>query len=268
MNFRGLTTAILLIFSQPLVADISITFLGNEGVLLSDDSNKVLIDGFLAEPFAIYEGLTEPARALQSRAAAPFDKIGLALASHQHFDHFQPDQACRFLKASPATLFVSSPQVQALLKDRCKPFAASHKNIRTVVPALGVSELLRQGGYSAEIFPLSHGVGKYAKLQNYGHLVEIGGMTVLHIGDAAMDPADFIVAGLQNRQLDVALIPYWFLVQTTGRQLVAQYMNARHKIAVHIPPKEFQEIKTILADEMPEVMVFDSRMSELRFSAQ
>ena len=268
MNFRGFAGALLFIFSQPLAADITITFLGNEGVLISDGTSKVLIDGFLAEPFAIYEGLTEQATAQQSRAASPFDNIGLALASHRHFDHFQPDQACRFMKASPATLFVSSPQVQVLLKDRCKPFAATNKNIRSIIPALGVSERVRRGGLSAEIFPLSHGVGKYAVLQNYGHLVELGGMTVLHIGDAAMDSAHFIVAGLQNRQLDVALIPYWFLVQTTGRHLVSQYMDARYKIAVHIPPKEYQEIKSILAEEMPEVIMFDSRMSELRFSPE
>ncbi len=35
-------------------------------------------------------------------------------------------------------------------------------------------------------------------------------MTVLHIGDAAMDPADFQRAGLDQVKLDVVMIPFWY----------------------------------------------------------
>ncbi len=265
LKLYALTLGVLLL--QPVAADVKVTFLGNEGVLLEADSGKIMIDGFIQESYAIYDGLTESAGRQLAAASGPFSNITIALASHRHFDHFQPDPACRFMRASPSTLIVTSPEVVALAKDRCRAFAPSHRNLQQVIPALGVPHQVKRNGLTVEIFPLSHGSGKYAAIQNYGHLVTLGGMTVIHIGDAAMDSKDFILANLQNRQIDIALIPYWFLVQSSGRLLVEQYLNATHKIAVHIPPKEQEQVRQILAKEMPQVLMFDQRMETRTFTA-
>ena len=61
----------------------------------------MLIDAFVAEPYSLYAALGERALEQLSAAAAPFDSVDLALASHVHRDHFQPAAACAFLEAAP-----------------------------------------------------------------------------------------------------------------------------------------------------------------------
>jgi L-ascorbate metabolism protein UlaG (beta-lactamase superfamily) len=117
------------------------------------------------------------------------------------------------------------------------------------------------------VFPLSHGTRKYARIQNYGHLVEIGGMSVLHIGDAALNPVEFERAGLAGRKLDVALIPFRFFQPGLGAEIVESYLDALLKIAVHIPPSEMAEVKSYMADAYPNVMILEQPFEQVRFSA-
>jgi len=104
-----------------LRADVLITQLANEGVILSDGkSTAVMIDGLVVEPYSVYGGLPEEAADLYFQASGPFSGIDLALVSHQHHDHNQPDPACKFLQASPGTEFVSSSQVTDLMREKCR----------------------------------------------------------------------------------------------------------------------------------------------------
>src|SRR5687768_3392502 len=69
---------------------VTITFLANEGVMLSAGGKKVLIDGLFLKyqsGFALPADSTQ--RALQS-ARPPFDNVDLILATHRHGDHFHP----------------------------------------------------------------------------------------------------------------------------------------------------------------------------------
>lgn len=246
-------------------AALEITFLGNLGYLLSDDKDKIIIDGFLGEAYALFEGLDEKAVSEMVVAKEDFEDIDLALASHRHFEHFQPDMACKFIKASHSTQFISSPQVVTILKERCKPFAKTHKNIKTVTVQAGVPKTFTKDGVKVEIFPLSHGTGKFASLQHYGHLMTVGGKTILHIGDAAATPADFIAAGLQNRKIDILLAPYTFFTRASGKAMLAQYMHAPVQIVGHIPPKEFAEISAAVLEDYPDAVIFQKRMEKKRF---
>lgn len=256
---------ILLTASIPAVAEVDITFLGNQGYLLSDGEDKVLVDGFLGESYAIFEGLnTESAKAM-GMAAGIFSGIEISLASHRHFEHFQPDTACSFLKASKTTLMVSSSQVITVLRERCKPFAKTHPNVQVAKLRPGAATVFKKAGVKVEIIPLSHGIGKYATLQHYGHLMTVGGKTILHIGDAAAAPADFIAAGLQNRQLDVVIVPYTYFLRPSGKLILSQYLHAETKIVGHIPPKEKAEITAAIAADFPDAIFFDQRMSTKTF---
>lgn len=54
----------------------------------------------------------------------------------------------------------------------------------------------------------------------------MGGMTLLHIGDAAMKPLDFTRAGLDKVEIDVALIPFWYFQPGPGSQLMTRFFDA------------------------------------------
>jgi L-ascorbate metabolism protein UlaG (beta-lactamase superfamily) len=259
--------AALLLVAVNVQADITITQLANEGVIISGGESRVMIDGMVVDTYSVYGGLPEGASALFSEAAGPFSDIDLALVSHRHHEHNQPRHACQFMKKSESTILVTSSQVLGLMREKCRKLVTSSERIRLIDPQYDAPEIFEEGGAKVTVFPLSHGTRKYAKIQNYGQLVEIGGMTVLHIGDAAMTPKDFQAAGLGQIKIDVALIPFLYFRPGPAAALVQQYLNAPVKIAVHIPPSEMEEVKAYLAENFPAVSVLDHPLKQIEISS-
>jgi L-ascorbate metabolism protein UlaG (beta-lactamase superfamily) len=258
---------LLLLLAQGLRAEVIITQLANDGVILSDGGKaRLMIDGMVTEPYSLYGGLPKEDVDLFFKAAGPFSGIELALVSHQHPEHNQPGAACRFLQTSTGTFFVSSSQVIDLMREKCRQFMTTSSRVRAIDPQVDRPEILTVEGAKVTVFPLSHGVGSYATLKNFAHLVEIGGVRVLDVGDAAMDSTDFERAGVAGMKVDVALIPFWYFQPGPGGDIVRRFLNTPHQIAVHIPPGEMQEVQEYLRTEFPEVMVLDETLEQVRIS--
>jgi L-ascorbate metabolism protein UlaG (beta-lactamase superfamily) len=248
-------------------ADITIMQLANEGAIISDGKTRVMIDGMVVEPYSVYGGLPAKAAAMFRQASGPFADIDLALISHRDHDHNQPKFACEFAKNSPGTLFVSSSQVFDLMREKCRKLVTTSPRIRVIDPQYGEPVIFEQGGARVTVFLLSHGTNKAARIRNYGHLVEMGGLTLLHIGDASMNPADFQTAGLDQVKLDVALIPFWYFQPGPGAAMVHEFLDAKVQIAVHIPPGEMEEVRAFMAESFPTVTILDPPLKEINISS-
>lgn len=249
-------------------ADVTITQLANEGVMLTSGDTRIMIDGMVVKPYSVYGGLDKEAAALFDEQGGVFSGVDLALVSHRHHDHNQPAAACRFMQASTGTLLETSGQVIGLMREKCRSFIVSSERVNEINPQYEAPVVLKAGEGTVRIFPLSHGVRKYAKIQNYGHLVELGGVRMLHVGDAAMDPADYEKAGLADISLDIAFIPFWYFQPGPGSALVERYMDATLKVAVHIPPGEMEEVQSYLAEKFPQVLVLPHPLAETYFIAR
>ena len=252
--------------NSPL-ADVSITQLANEGVMITDGKTRILIDAMVVEPYSVYGGLSEEALLQFEQLSGPFSDVDIMLVSHRHHDHNQPRFACNFIQASERTELVSSSQVIGLMREKCRQFMTTSPRVTEISPQYGEPHIIEMDNARITIFPLSHGSGKYARLENYGHLIEIGGMKVLHIGDAAMEPADFIKAGLDQIEVDVALIPFWYFQPGPGGALLGGILNAPHQIAVHIPPGEMEEVKTHVKGSFPLVTILEKPLDQAGFTA-
>lgn len=253
--------------AAPLAADISITQLANEGVIFSDGETRILIDGMVVEPYSVYGGLPPDVAPLFEQVSGPFSGIDLVLASHRHHDHNQPLFACQFLQKSLGTQFFSSPQVIGLMREKCRTFITTSPRINEINPQYGEPHVIELQKARVTVFLLSHGAGSYARIQNYGHLVEMGGMTLLHIGDAAMDPQDFARAGLDSVEIDVALVPFWYFQPGPGSQVMTRFFDAPNKVAVHIPPGEMDEIKGYMSENFPQVIILKNTLDQAVFSS-
>ena len=264
---------LLLMLSSPVPGfAVEIRFLANEGVLISNGENKVIIDGFLTEISYERYGALQGENAEQlMHAKGPFAGIDIGLASHVHLDHFQPLAALAFLNHSNGSLFASSPQVLNALHEIAEPPAESTTRLVT----LSTQPLWPQSGDSVEIarseiivkaFQLSHGTGRFAEIQNLAHLINIGGFNILHIGDAAMNPDNFAEAGVDQLDIDIALIPHWYFLSPEGRSIVEDFLSSDHKIALHITPAEQQEVSEFLSTNFPDVRVFERSMQTLSFA--
>ena len=241
--------------SQVAMADVTITRLANDGVIIDDGETRIMIDGFVVESYALYGGLPPLMAQEFATATGMFENIDMAFVSHKHHDHNQPEFTCNFLRASDGTRLITSVQVIDLVRERCRVLVKNSSQVGTIDPKFELPMTLPVGTAQVTIVPLSHGTGKYARIENWGHVVEMGGVRVLHIGDAAMDVTDFEAAAAELMDLDVALIPLWYFQPGPGMEVVERFMDAPHKLVVQIPPDEVVEATEFLATDYPGAVV-------------
>lgn len=247
--------------------ELEVRALANEGFLLSVGDDVVAIDAFVAEPYVGYAALSgEPLDALLS-GTGPFESLDVVLASHYHRDHFQGEPAQRFLAARPECLFASSPQViDALWTAETEALEGVQEDmIRDFLPKPKKEDLLEVGKIRIEILRLSHGTGRFASVQNLGHVITIGGVTALHVGDAAMVPENFAAYHLPKRGIDVAFVPYWYFDDPNGLRIVAEHFRPAKLVACHIPPRELKAVTARLAEHHPDVQVPQRALELFRF---
>jgi L-ascorbate metabolism protein UlaG (beta-lactamase superfamily) len=249
----------------PAPVELEVRALANEGFLLSVGDDVVAIDAFVAEPYSGYGALEGEPLADLVAARGPFASLDLALVSHAHRDHFQAEPARRVLAARPACVFASSPQVLEALHASGAEALAPAERLREFLPEPGASVALDVGEIHVEVLRLSHGTGRFAQIQNLGHLITLGGVTALHVGDAAMVPETFAAYRLRERGIDVAFVPYWYFDAAEGRRIVDEHLLPARLVACHIPPGELEAVTRRLAANRPEVLVPQRALQSFRF---
>ena len=135
-------------------ADVTITQLANEGVMLTSGDTRIMIDGMVVKPYSVYGGLDKEAAALFDEQGGVFSGVDLALVSHRHHDHNQPAAACRFMQASTGTLLETSGQVIGLMREKCRSFMVSSERVNEINPQYEAPVVLKAGEGTVRIFPL------------------------------------------------------------------------------------------------------------------
>lgn len=237
--------------------ELELVYLANEGFLARVGDTKVLIDAFVTEPYAGYAAVPEELFADMVAGKPPFDGIDLALASHFHRDHFQPEAAALFLEAHEETGFLSAPQVvDDLLRELGESAAA--ERFEALLPDAKRTLDKREQGVGVELLRLPHSGGmRTASVQNLGHVIDLGGAKLLHVGDADAVPEELGPYELGKRALEVALVPYWWLGDAESLARAKELTGAKHLVAIHVPPAELADVKQHLAALDPQVLLFE-----------
>ena len=180
---------------------VTLTFIPNRPILIERGETRVLIDGLLNDVVS----LSVRDKERLARAEAPFDEIDLALATHEHYDHVTPRVVVEHLTHSSSTVFASLIETVDLLED-----VPGYDGVADRVVAIpfteGAGADLDVDGIHVTAFSVRHtGAG-----DNLAFLIDVGGVRILALGDAAFDftPAELIAAyGWPGRDVDVALVP-------------------------------------------------------------
>ena len=255
--------------SKPLAVrsgtSITVRYIANEGVLIASADKQILIDGLHREYKPEYLFPPPEMQSVLENARTPYDKINLLLVSHVHLDHFHPESIGLYLKNNPRSIFASSGQAVGEVAKNFGEYEKVRSQIRPVTHEWKKSSEIDQDGIKIKFLGLRHSGERFKEMQNLGHVITIGGKKLLHIGDADMTAENFSTFNLTQEKIDVAFIPYWFLISDAGRKFVKEQFNPKTVIAVHIPSAEAQDVIDQLKKDLPDAIAFTKILEERSF---
>ncbi len=243
------------------VSGVTVTHLANYGVMISNGHQAVVVDGLFREGIPPYKRV--PAEELSKLEAgeAPYDKVELLLVSHLHKDHFSEKSVASLLDARRTVQLWSSPQVcGAVLEAMARP----QTQVVQTIPQPGSRMTRRFGDLQVTMFRVEHGRGR-EDIQNLGHLIRIGGLTFLHIGDAAAPFDHLMAANLDRERIDVALLPWWLLADAEASELIRTKLNPKTIIAMHVSPEDERKGLPRITGQWPDLRMATQPMESWRF---
>ncbi|HSE19430.1 MAG TPA: MBL fold metallo-hydrolase [Pyrinomonadaceae bacterium] len=244
---------------------VEVTYIANEGVLISAGGKQVLIDGLHREYGPEYAFLPAADREKIETAKAPFDQIDLILVSHRHLDHFHPESVGLHLQHNPKAVLVSSQQVVEEVEKNFKDFQAIRSRVTAATPPWKERVSMNVAGIDFEILGLRHGTGRHAAIQNLGHIIKLGGKKLLHVGDADTSIENFANFNLDKEGIDVAFLPDWFLLSSEGQTLVRDHIKPKQLVAVHVSPSEGARVAERIRQPFPGAVAFTTMLEKKQY---
>lgn len=216
---------------------VTLTYLGNMGVLLEAGERRIVVDGFhrggLAEYAAVPVRLLEPLEG----ARPPFTSLTAALTTHRHKDHFDSRSVASRLTADSLVLYAGPPEVIDSVS-AALPALPNRSRIRAVRP-IGDDRIRIADGILGLNLP--HNPTPSRRAENVGYLIEIGGLKVLHVGDADPTIENYRGQRLGEERVDIAIVPFWYLLGENDR--VRQLIQPRVWVATHVPPSDTAKVR-------------------------
>ncbi len=233
--------------------EVTVTFVGNSGFMITAGDKKILIDALFA---GLGDGYSLPPEEvdLLVNALPPFDGIDLILASHDHGDHFSAEMVCQHIKNDPDAVFVSTPAAAN---------AVAAAGCPAVIPldlAKGESTQLIANDIGVQAMFLSHGDPVY---QNLGYVVTTGGRRFFHTGDIDVNlikVAELQAFGVPEKNLDIAFLVHFALIQPGLRTWVSDGVNARYIFPIHYAFTTPAFNPARIRNFHPDAVIFDQEM--------
>ena len=184
-----------------------------------------------------YERHTAAVQEAIETAKPPFDRVPLLLATHFHLDHWDPGAVSRHLRANPDALFAAPPTATAMF-----PFDVRGR-VRPMWPAAGAATArLEAAGTAVDALPLDHG----SPVENLAYRITCGDRVLVHLGDAAPGPSNFARLAATGAA-DVALVPFWWLLDDAAVRFVRDVWKPRHVVALHLGASDREHVAAIRA---------------------
>lgn len=212
---------------------VAFTYLGNEGFMITAGGSTILIDALQGPGLEGYVTLPDEPRARMETAQPPFDGVDLILASHRHQDHFDTGSVGSYLTHDTDALFVSTSEAVERLRRVAPDLPKIDTRLLGLDPGDGEVLEIEPAGIPLELMFLHHGSGR--SLINLGIIVTLGDMRILHMGDTSASAEELAVFELGKREIDIAMVPYWYLLDADGRTAIAEQVAPHRVVAIHIP---------------------------------
>lgn len=233
--------------------DIEVIFLAGEGFMISCGHSKVLIDALFdlnapegALP-AAHDHLPPDGIARLAGAGKPFDMVDAVLVTHMHDDHFTAECAARYMRSNGWAVLAGTRAVTDALAEY--PWLAGEAGERLVTADVSAGEIdtmiidgltiyalgIRHTGCESGSDPAAGGMQEGSPcIEHIAWLVETDGCRILHLGDAKLAADEFErFPWLPGLEIDIAFIPYWFLLQAGGTDVINRLIAPKTVVLMH-----------------------------------
>ena len=210
--------------------------------MIAHGETKVLFDPIFNYPRDTYQRVPQEMHDAILAGQRPYNGVDGVFVSHFHPDHFSASGLLELLKArseirlyAPAQAVVQMRQIATeadeFVFDRVTIFDLEYGDAPVFV---------RTGSLLIEAIHIPHSGWPTARtdVQNIAFRVTLEDTsTVVHLGDADARLVHFQQdeAFWDERRVDLALPPYWFLLSDDGREILEDRIYATHSIGTHVP---------------------------------
>ena len=247
LKFTALVLSTLMMVLPSANADSigSITYLGNEGILLSNGDQKVLFDPFFHNVYGQYQAVPEEIQQAIKNNTPPYDDIDLIVISHAHGDHFTAETVADYLSANENVFLVAPSQASKTVTEHT---AELSDQIISIELNFGDAPVLTEvKNIAIESVRIPHaGWPERKDIANLVHRVSLNnGVKIIHMRDA--DPRDEHFKPFadlwDSKTSDISFPPYWFFVSEEGPTILKERINSKKSIGVHVPVDVPQALK-------------------------
>jgi L-ascorbate metabolism protein UlaG (beta-lactamase superfamily) len=121
---------------------------------------------------------------------------------------------------------------------------AQRKQVRRLWPG-EFEASVELAGVRVDAIPLDHGPA-----QNLGYWIQMGGKTLIHVGDSG--PDEKTQATLLGKPTpDVALIPFWWLIEPKGVEFVTKTWKPKQVVAFHFGADDLAKSAAKVREAVP-----------------
>ncbi len=275
MNMKRVTQCVILVaFCATAAAQetTSVQYLANEGVMIVNGDTKILFDPLFDSNYRRYRSVPPKMRDAIFAGQAPYDGVDAVFISHSHGDHFSASDVVRLLRERRQIRLYAPAQAVAEMRQIATPDdEAIFERVTTFDLEYGDAPVfVRQDGLLIEALCIPHAGWPTARtdVQNIIFRVTLEDTsTVLHLGDSDARIVHFEQdeAYWDERQVDLALPPYWFFVSEDGREILDDRVHARNSIGIHVPV-QFSEDPSSMPGELLGENLFNQPGEGRRFT--
>ncbi|UCE41429.1 MAG: ankyrin repeat domain-containing protein [Candidatus Aminicenantes bacterium] len=236
---------------------VGITYISNDGFLISSKSKNVVVDALIKNPWG-YSNTPDKVFDNMVNARPPFERIDLLLFSHAHRDHFEPEMAAKVLMGHPETILVGNEIVYKELKEATgDDFPKIKAQVKNINPEWGTIVTETINGVDLKIFPVNHGMPEQPYV-TLAFLLDMDGTGVLHMGDiyAPSNEEYFKTFQLQKLNIDVAFIDPFFLLDKVGQQMATEFIQPKQIIPMHMREHEIEKYVESLKNHYNNINAF------------
>ncbi len=252
---------------------VTITHMGNQGVMITDGTDKIIVDGLHRGANSnTWTSLSGSDRSNAESANAPFDQVNLILVTHNHTDHYSVSSIGSHLSSSSTTRFYGITGVRNAMQLYSGYSSIRSQIISDVDPGAGQRVSANMGGIEVDILNMHHFVPVCGECgRNYAYIFTIGGIKMLHLGDIDMLDQDNIAEfPLADEGIDILFLatPFPSFVNEDQAATVASWINPKKIIALHLNTSSQSQIVSNINREYPDASILITPMQILSFDLE